>query len=298
MKKDARMQKPNSWGRAGRAAAVVATSLLVGGAAGSVVAGDWKEEAISPVTNPVFFEDPQIHSEIRPIFAWHNIDKDLGLGGGDAQLYALQARWAVTDRLAIIAVKDGYLDIDTPAYRDHGWADISAGVKYAVIDDRENEFIVTPGLTFEFPTGNDEVFQGNGDGTWNPFISVGKGFGKLRLMANIGGIIPNDQDEETTQLRYSAQIDYTTCRYFVPFVSWNAFTVLDQGDGFATKFEGFDLFNFGAQNAEGVTQSVLGVGFRSQLAERIFLGAAYEFPISSPEGLFEDRFTVDLILRF
>lgn len=298
MKKDSRMQQSISWDRGGRVAVGLATSVLFACTSGIATAGDWKEEAISPVTNPVFFEDPQIHSEIRPIFAWHNIDKDLGLGGGDAQLYALQARWAVTDRLAIIAVKDGYLNIDTPAYDDNGWADISAGFKYAIIDDKENEIIVTPGLTFEFPTGNDEVFQGNGDGTWNPFISAAKGFGKLRLMANIGGIIPMDQDEETTQLRYSAQIDYTTCQYFIPFVSWNAFTVLDQGDGFATNFEGFDLFNFGAQRAEGETQSVLGVGFRSYLTQRILLGAAYEFPISSPEGLFENRFTVDLIFRF
>lgn len=298
MKKYGRMQKLNSWGRTGRVAAGMATSVLFACTAGSAMAGDWKEESISPVTNPVFFEDPHVHSEIRPIFAWHNIDKDLGLGGGDAQLYALQARWAVTDRLAIIAVKDGYLNVDTPAYSDSGWADISAGVKYAIIDDRENEFILTPGLTFEFPTGNDEVFQGNGDGTWNPFISAAKGFGRLRVTANIGGIIPNDQDEETSQLHYSAQLDYTTCKYFIPFVAWNAFTVLDSGDGFATKFEGFDLFNFGAQDAEGRTQSVLGVGFRSKLTDWLHFGAAYEFPISSPEGLFEERFTFDFIVRF
>jgi hypothetical protein len=97
MKKDGRMQKLNSWGRTGIAAAVLATGA---GAAlnGNVAqADDWKANAISPVTNPVFFEDPQINSEIRPIFAWHGVDKDMGLGGGDAQLYAIQARWAVTD---------------------------------------------------------------------------------------------------------------------------------------------------------------------------------------------------------
>ncbi|MFN7140574.1 MAG: hypothetical protein ACK4UN_14645, partial [Limisphaerales bacterium] len=43
----------------------------------------WKERAISPVTNPIFFEDPQINSEIRPIFIWHNIDPGFVTGGGD-----------------------------------------------------------------------------------------------------------------------------------------------------------------------------------------------------------------------
>ncbi len=298
MNKHRRMQKHASWGRTGIAAAVIATGASVALNVISASAGDWKSEAISPVTNPVFFEDPQVNSEIRPIFAWHGIDKDLGLGGGNAQLYAIQARWAVTDRLAIIAVKDGYMNIDTPAYKNGGWADLSAGLKYALIDDKENEFIVTPGLTFEFPTGNSRVLQGNGDGTWNPFVSVGKGFGKLRFLANIGGIIPNDGGEETTQLHYSAQIDYTTCQYFVPFVAWNAFTVLSEGDGPAVNFEGFDLFNLGASKASGQTQSVLGVGFRSRLTQRIDLGFAYEFPISEPEGLFGDRYTVDFIVRF
>lgn len=260
---------------------------------------DWKEDSVSPVTNPVFFEDPHVHSEVRPIFAWHNIGDDLGTGG-NAQLYAIQARWAVTDRLAIIATKDGYLDMnpDVGLPKTDGWADIAAGVKYALIDNREAEFILTPGLTFEFPTGNSDVFQGNGDGTWNPFISAGKGFGNLRMLANFGAIIPNDGNDETSQLHYSFQVDYTTCRYFIPFVSWNAFTVLSEGEGLGVDFEGFDLFNFGSTKASGYTQSVLGLGFRSRVIDHLDFGFAYEFPISQPEGIFGDRFTIDFIWRF
>lgn len=298
MKKHHRMQKLDSWGRTGVAAAILATSAITALNVNVANAADWKTDSMSPVTNPVFFEDPQINSEVRPIFAWHGISKDLGLGGGDAQLYAVQARWAVTDRLAIIAVKDGYLNVDTPKYTSGGWADIAAGVKYALIDDKESEFILTPGLTYEFPWGNDRVLQGNGDGTWNPFISVGKGFGKLRLLGNIGGIIPNNGNEETAQLHYSAQIDYTTCQYFVPFVAWNAFTVLSEGNGPAVNFEGFDLFNLGSSKASGKTQSVLGVGFRSRLTAKLDFGFAYEFPVSEPEGVFGDRYTVDFIWRF
>ena len=291
------MQKTLSWGRAGFAAAGLASGALLGFGA-AATASDWKADAISPVTNPVFFEDPQIHTELRPIFAWHKVSDDLGVGKGDAQLYALQARWAVTDRLAIIAVKDGWLNIDTPGYEDEGWADLSAGVKYAIIDDRDSEFILTPGVTVELPTGQSRVFQGNGDSTINPFVSVGKGFGRFRTMANVGAILPLDQNEETMQLRYSAQIDYTICKYFVPFVSWNAFTVISEGEGLATNFEGFDLFNFGSQHAEGYTQSVVGAGFRSCLTSKLILGFGYEIPVSSPEGIFDDRYTVDLIWRF
>lgn len=48
----------------------------------------WKDHTIAPVTNPIFFEDAVIRSEIRPIFAYHNIDDEF-LGGGNAQLYAM-----------------------------------------------------------------------------------------------------------------------------------------------------------------------------------------------------------------
>lgn len=300
MKKRPRMQKPPSWAPAKLAVAGITTGALLSLIPGAVAQNsDWKEDAVSPVTNPIFFEDPHVHTEIRPIFAWHNIGEDLGTDGS-AQLYAIQARWAVTDRLAIIATKDGYINMDPDAGLPDtgGWADIAAGVKYAIIDNREAQFIVTPGLTIELPTGNSRVFQGNGDGTWNPFVSVGKGFGNLRFLANFGGIIPNNGNEETAQLHYSAQVDYTTCRYFIPFVSWNAFTVLSEGEGLGVDFEGFDLFNFGSTKASGYTQSVLGVGFRSRVLDKLDFGFAYEFPISEPEGIFGDRFTVDFIWRF
>src|SRR5688572_20190245 len=140
-------------------------------------AEDWKVKAVSPVANPLFFEDPHIRTEIRPIFAYHRIGDDLldgaglvGVSEGTARYYALQLRWAVTDRLAIIATKDGYIDTDfedAPALSDDGWADIAAGVKYALIRNDEHQFILTPGVKFEIPTGSLDVFQGNGDGEWN-----------------------------------------------------------------------------------------------------------------------------------
>lgn len=294
------MEQTNSWGR-WLATAVLATGTLgttclaAGGAS-----ADWKDEAISPVTNPVFFEDPQINSEVRPIFAYHNIDNDFITQGGAAQLYAIQLRYALTDRLALIAVKDGYINFDPDAGvpKTGGWADLAAGLKYALIDDKDAQFILTPGLTVELPTGNSRVFQGNGDGTWNPFVSASKGFGRLHLTGNVGGIIPNNFAEETAQIHYSAQIDYYTCQYFIPFVSINAFTVVSEGTSLPLTVEGFDLFNFGSSDANGFTQAVTGVGFRSRLASCLDFGFAYEFPVTSPRGLFGDRFTLDLIWRF
>ena len=74
--------------------------------------GDWLPTTISPVTNPLFFEDPAIRSEVRPLFMHHRIDGGFATGAGDVDLYALQIRYAVTDRLAGIATKDGDIDIN------------------------------------------------------------------------------------------------------------------------------------------------------------------------------------------
>lgn len=56
------------------AAASFSTATAGTTAAAPVDAFDWKVNTIAPVTNPIFFEDPVIRSEIRPIFIYHNFN--------------------------------------------------------------------------------------------------------------------------------------------------------------------------------------------------------------------------------
>ena len=42
----------------------------------------------------------------------------------------------------------------------------------------------------------------------------------------------------------------------------------------------------------------MGGGFRSKLNERFELGLAYEKGVTHPTGVFDDRFTLDLIWHF
>jgi hypothetical protein len=263
-----------------------------------VEAVSWKEHTIAPVTNPIFFEDAVIRSEIRPIFVYHNID-DQFLGGGNAQLYAMQIRYALTDRLALIATQDGYFNINNKALADpHGWMDLALGLKYALIDNEPAEFILTPGFTFHVPTGERDVFQGRGGGEFNPFISFQKGFGDFHVSGNLGVRLPVNGDEQSTVGHYSLMLDYYTCRWFIPFVSFNAFSVLSEGNNIGLDTEGYDVINFGAANAGGRTQGTLGVGFRSRILDNVDLGLAYEKAVIRPYGLTEDRFTFDVCIRF
>lgn len=264
-----------------------------------VAAADWKTDTISPVANPIFAEDPVIRTEIRPIFAYHRIDDGFITGGGDATLWALQLRFAITERLAFIAAQDGYftVNLDSGAKLD-GWMDLAAGFKYAVIDDKENQFILTPGFTFHVPTGNEEVFQGRGDGEWNLFVSAEKGFGKAHLQGNVGFRIPNDSDQGSTIFHYSAMLDYHVHDLFIPFIHANGFTVVSEGNNLPINSEGYDVINFGASNSGGWTGLTLGGGFRSRLTKNIDLGVAYEKAVVSPEGLTDDRFTFDVSIHF
>jgi hypothetical protein len=230
----------------------------------------------------------------------HNIsDKFIG---GDARVYALQIRYAINERLAIIATKDGYVDLNPKvgSLKNNGWADIAAGIKYALIDNPDKNFILTPGVKLEIPVGNERVFQGNGSGEFDAFISAMKGWGNFHATASAGARVPIDFDAETASAHYSLQFDYFVCRWFIPFVTANGFTVLSEtknGPAFGG-IEGYDLINFGASDAEGFTEITLGTGFRSKLAQHVDLGFAYEKAVTKPKGLFDDRFTVDLILHF
>ncbi len=275
-------------------------TLAAVAADGAALAGDdWKDKAIAPVTNPLFFEDPLIHSEVRPLAMWHNIDKGFATGGGDVRVYAAQLRYAITDRLAFIATKDGYIDVDPGVGTStDGWADIAAGLKYALIDSADRQFVLTPGIKLELPTGNTSVFQGNGSGEWNAFVSAIKGWDDFHATASAGVRLPNDWDRETASAHYSLQLDYYVCRWFIPFVAANGQTVLSEGKGLPLTVEGFDLINFGSRNAEGRTQIALGGGFRSRLHEKVDFGFAYEFGATDPKGLFKDRYTLDFIFRF
>lgn len=275
---------------------LTASTQLLGATA--LVADEWREHAISPVANPLFFESPLIQSEVRPIFIYHKIDDSFI--GGYARVYAAQIRYAVNDRLAIIATKDGFIQLrpKVSSLRADGWADIGAGIKYALVDNQDDQFVLTPGLKYELPTGNKRVFQANGDGEFNLFVSSMKGWGDFHLTGSVGGRLPVDMDEETASVHYSLQADYYTCKWFIPFAVVNGFTVASEGKGPAFNVEGYDIINFGSSNARGFTQVAVGGGFRSRLLKNLDVGFAYEHGVTSPRGLFDDRFTVDAILHF
>ena len=258
------------------------------------------DEMASPVTNPVNFEDPRISSELRPIYAYHKIDDKFITKGGDVRLYALQLRYAVTEDFAVIATKDGWIDFNpkTTLNDESGFANLAGGFKYSLYKNNDAGQIVTAGLKYEARTGEKEVFQGNGDGIINPFISAATTLCNYNLMAGTGFRLPID-DADSTIYDFDLHLD-TKFGNFKPLVEFNLVHVVDAGSRLPIPDEGQDLFNFGSSLSDGETILTAGAGFRYDLTKQISLGAAYQFPIDRGSGssIIDYRVITDLIVRF
>jgi len=291
-------------------AALVAAALATTANAANSNATNWLDNTISPVCNPIYFEDPKVTSEVRPVYMYHWLPDTFHYAGGtvalggQVQVTAVQLRYALTDKLGLIASKDGYIEFQPRHTLGHayGWGDLAAGLKYELVDDQDNQAILTPGFTLTLPTGSTEVFQGRGSGTWNVFVSAEKGFDQLHFTANTGFIIPNNFAENTSQWHYSLQADYYVCQYFIPFAAANGYTILSSGNSnrlpVPLNTEGYDLINFGSKDASGTTQMTVGGGARARIVKNVDVGVAYEVGVVHPVGIFESRLTADVVWRF
>lgn len=263
-------------------------------------AASWKDNTISPVADLIFFEDPIVMNEITPVFMYHDMDKDFPLtGGGHSEIYGVRAEWAVTPRFGIFLNKGGYMDIHT-GYGTHigGWADTGFGMKYMLIDDEADQFVLTPGVTFAPAWGDKTILFGHGNGEWNLFTSFEKGFGNFHLTGKVGLILPNDTEANSTIVHYGLQADYRVCRYFIPFVAASGYSVVNAGNSIPLDSEGIDSQNFGSSLSQGVTQVLVAAGFRSKITDRIDIGVAYQKGVSKPIGIFDDRLTVAVQFKF
>lgn len=271
-----------------------------------------------PIASPYLFEDPFITTGLYAYGMWHDFPGDSVFGGGDAWVAALQARIAITDRLAFIATKDGYAFFDPGndvVFRDtDGFMDISAGFKYALIQEPESNFLLTPSLRIDIPVGNDQVLSGNGDGMLIPAISGGWGIGRFAAIGDLGGQIPFDGNKEGAMLFYHLSLQAALHEYFIPLLELSGYHWTDGGDGTRkvdTKlgtltvaqaqsalglgsFEGADVVSLGTGGVEGNDLVTLSAGARIPIGYGVTFGAAYEFPLTKREDIFHQRVTMTL----
>lgn len=285
-----------------------------------VASADGFAQARRPISNPTLFDLALPGSNIHPIFIYHNLPSNVSstLGplpvGGDVQVYALQFEIAVNERLSIVATKDGYVDFnpDATLADESGFANLGLGAKYAFVLDPVSRTAISGTMTFELPTGNSDVLQGEGDGAVNLILNGLKLVDDWQVAGSAGFQIPFSSEQSTLSF-LSAHASYEVCSWFIPLVEMNWFHVIDAGDGTGNfpdhvtglvpavvQFEGSDFFNIGAVNA-GTNRDYVtaAVGFRSRLTDSVNVGFAYELPLTDEEdSVTDDRFTLDLVWTF
>lgn len=283
-------------------------------------ATDAFSKARRPISNPTLFDLALPTTNVHPIYIYHRLPNQINttLGslplGGEVQVFAVQFELALNERLSIVATKDGYVDLkpDATLSSESGFANLGAGLKYAFLLDPAAGHAVSGSVTFELPTGNRDVFQGEGDGAVNLIVSGLKMMDAWQLAGGAGLILPFS-DQQSTSAWTSLHLSYETCPWFIPLVEINWFHVLDAGDGrqsfnshaggavpAVVQFEGGDFFNLGAANAGSNRDFVsAAVGFRSRLTPAVDVGFAYELPLTDEnDSLMKDRFTFDLVWKF
>lgn len=324
-----------------RAVALVVCLLLAGGVSAEEACDelfpDFKCEGrearyegfVPPTSMPYLFEDPFITTGVSAYVVWHKFPWDSVFRGGDAWVAAVQARIAITDRLAFIATKDGYTWLRPGSHSqisaDEGFFDITAGFKYALIDRPEDAFILTPALRVDLPVGQNDVFSGNGGGVLIPSVSSALGAGPMNLIGSTGWRLPFSSDKESTSIFYNLHVDVPVGP-FAPFLELNGTTWTHSGDGKGNvdtkvagsidlsdaqdyvhdvlghtdhrRFEGADVVNLGSKGVAGNTLLTLAAGARVSLTERVNVGAYYEFPLTERKDIFEERVALNVRYTF
>jgi len=267
------------------------------------------DDFISPMIDFVHFEDPRTLTELRPIFLTHQFPGTLGPGnvaaGGSVQLFALQFRIALTERLSLIAVKDGYI-IDNSegaldGLLDSGWADVTAGLKYNFLRNVDTGTLASAGFTYEIPMGSEQALQAQGDGEFHLFASAAQRLldGNAHYMTSFGWQVPVDQDAQSTSVHWLNHFDVRMTKQVYAFTEFSWWHWTDAASaGTAIGVSGQDLINLGDTAVEGNDLVTQNVGLKYKPHGNFEAGAAFEFPLTEFKDIIENRWQFEMIFRY
>jgi len=259
----------------------------------------WSDNVIDPISMPYLFEPPMIRSNVQAIAIHHEFPETGVVGGGDLQAFAIQGRLALTDRLALIAVKDGYVDFNPGGLPDdEGYADIAGGAKFAFYDDGEARLLLTGGLTYEGTNGDVEVLQGNGAGMWRPFLTGLWGGDAVNTILTVGGSLPQSSGREPTSIDAHLHLSPADFGDLVPLIELNGIHYIDDANGPPVSLELVDYGTLGSSQVKGQTFVSGAIGGRWRMTERMDLGLAYEKALTTRKYIFDQRVTADWVIRF
>lgn len=282
---------------------LVALGSLLNAADGFVLFGDDVEKPapeqkfVRPLTGPYFHEDAFVTTDLRAWYVQHNFDSDTI--GGDVTVAALQVRMALTESLQLVAYKDGYTEFDDAAILgdNEGFNDIGAGIKWAFIQDWENNFHMAAGIGYEFSLGDEDVLQDTNE--LRLWLSWAKGFDKLHLGATANLILSEDDNAgfagNSDMITVHLHADYYLTEWLSPVVELNGYLAQDAAP--ALPISGVDAGSLPGGEENDTYTIAVGAEVRP-FGENLGIRLAYETELTDNVSLFGDRWTLSAVYEF
>lgn len=254
-----------------------------------------ERRAVHPVSDAYFHEDSFVTTDLRGWYIYHNFPKTIALDGGDANVYALQIRVAITDQLQLVAYKDGYMDWDSGLIQDDGWNDLAAGLKWNFLQNWKDDLHAAVGVGYQFAVGDASILQN--DQELRLWASANKGFDKLHLGATVNYLIHTGNEDalgSSDRITWHLHADYYLCKFFSPVVELNGYHSVNDGDNEPLPFSGADVCNLGG----GDDLVTAAFGFEVRPIENVALRTAYEMAVTDGDDLYGYRWTFSAIYSF
>lgn len=261
---------------------------------------DGFENKPRPLDSPLYFEDPFINTDLRPLILYHEFPKDSLLGGGDLTVMAVQARLALTENLQFFASADGHSDLEADALpAGEGWNDLAAGLKYAFYVDKETHTVVSAGARWKLSNGSRDVFQGIED-ELSFFVSGARTVGKFNFIGGVTGRVTTHHNQGNDSLSWDLHANYELCEGFYPVLEYHGFHYLSNGNRLQVRDGLLDYGNLGAGDVAGSSAHWGTIGFRSHFKDGVSFGVGYSHGLnrSANNDIFHRRVITSLIFTF
>jgi len=270
---------------------------------------DW---FISPVSNPVFFEDPRALTELRPEFIWQRTpNSNPVFAGGSNYVLNLQGRVALTENISFVINKLGWTWIDphnpVPGVLEsgNGFSEFHLGPKITFLRSEVSKTVAAAGLNFELATGSRDAAQNTGNLSLSPYFSIAQNFGRFSYgsfnFMNTTGYSLGIDSRRSDFFYASFHLDYDVMdkHKWYPLIELNWTRYTFNGSERAIDFEGNNLFNFGSMFVAGHSDLTMAAGLRYKFSEAIQAGLVGEFSLVGGSRHMDGfRLTADLIFRY
>jgi hypothetical protein len=119
------------------------------------------------------------------------------------------------------------------------------------------------------------------------------------VLSTLAYQFPLHSGENSSFFYTSVHVDRRCFGRLYPMLELNWFYYLTGGSRLPREYgEGEDVFNLGTGGVGGQNLVTLAPGLKARLCEHAEVGTSWEFPLTHPHYLINNRLVVELILRY